>query len=147
MGIDLRKVFVVLAVVTMAGVLYFAGFNSVTGGRTSAASVYAARLSPQLTSQIAGLEDAASVGVAIVSFNASNGLTAANLDVLRGVGISSGVTYNKLGMVGAVLTAGQVKALARTRLSARSGPTTGCSITSTPPGWSRASTRSAPTQR
>ena len=112
MGIDLRKAFVVLAVVAMAGVLYFAGFSSRTGGRTSAASVYAARLSPQLTSQVAGLGDAASVGVVIVSFNTSSGLTPANLDILRGVGVSSAVTFNKLGMVGAVLTAGQVKALA-----------------------------------
>lgn len=70
-----------------------------------------ATLSPQLTSQIAGLADGASVGVVIVSFNAPSGLASGHLDVLRNVGVTSGVTFNKLGMVGAVLTAGQVRAL------------------------------------
>ncbi|HUR97063.1 MAG TPA: S8 family serine peptidase [Pyrinomonadaceae bacterium] len=73
--------------------------------------VQAARVSPKLTSQIAGVANDTSVGVVIISFNAPNGLTSAHLDVLRGVGITSGVTFNKLGMVGAVLTAGQVRAL------------------------------------
>ena len=48
----------------------------------------------------------------IVSFNTSNGLTATNLNLLRSVGITSAVTFQKLGMVGAVLTAGQVRTLA-----------------------------------
>ena len=71
----------------------------------------AASLSPKLTSQLAGLANDASVGVVIISFNAPSGLTSAHLDALRGVGITSGVTFNKLGMVGAVLTAGQVRNL------------------------------------
>jgi serine protease AprX len=79
----------------------------------------AATLSPALNTQIAGLANDASVGVVIISFNAPNGLSSAHLDVLRGVGITSGVTFNKLGMVGAVLTAGQVRAL-RSNPSVRS---------------------------
>src|SRR4051794_14467761 len=96
----------------MAGALYFGGVDALTDVRASASSAYSARLSPQLTSQMAGLADTTSVGVVIVSFNAPNGLTTSNLDVLRSVGITSGVTFNKLGMVGAILTAGQVKTLA-----------------------------------
>ena len=71
----------------------------------------AATLSPKLSTQIAGLADDVSVGVVIISFNAPGGLTTAHVDVLRNVGITSGVTFNKLGMIGAVLTAGQVRAL------------------------------------
>ena len=73
--------------------------------------VRAATVSPGLTSQIAGMADDASVGVVIISFGSPSGLTPANLDALRSVGITSGVTFNRLGMVGAVLTAGQVRAL------------------------------------
>ena len=72
---------------------------------------HAATLSPKLTAQIQGITDDTSVGVVIIGFNAPNGLTSGHLDVLRAVGISSGVTFNKLGMVGAVLTAGQIRAL------------------------------------
>lgn len=71
----------------------------------------AATVSPKLTSQIAGLGDDASVGVVIISFNAPQGLTSGHVDMLRNVGITSGVTFNRLGMVGAVLTAGQVRSL------------------------------------
>ena len=81
--------------------------------------VHAATLSPKLSSQIAGLANEASVGVVIISFNSPSGLTPANLDVLRSMGVTSGVTFNRLGMVGAVLTAGQVHALA-TNSSVRS---------------------------
>jgi serine protease AprX len=73
--------------------------------------VQAATVAPKLQAQIASLGDDVSVGVVIVSFRAPNGLTSGHLDVLRGVGITSGVTFNRLGMVGAVLTAGQVRAL------------------------------------
>lgn len=72
----------------------------------------AARLSPTLQNQINGLANNASVGVVIISFNTSGGLTANHLNILRGLGILKGVTYQRLGMVGAVLTAGQVRALA-----------------------------------
>jgi len=76
------------------------------------ANVQAAKLSPTLQSQLNGLADSASVGVVIVSFNTTNGLSLANTTLLRSVGVTSGVTFEKLGMVGAVLTAGQVRALA-----------------------------------
>jgi serine protease AprX len=72
----------------------------------------AATLSPKLQSQLAGLPDTASVGVNIVVFNASSGLTENHLNILRGVGIQDGVTFNKLGMAAAALNAGQVRALA-----------------------------------
>jgi serine protease AprX len=72
----------------------------------------AATLSRTLQDQIAGLSDGTSVGVVIVSFNTSNGLADSHLNILRNLGISQGVTFQKLGMVGAVLTAGQIRALA-----------------------------------
>ncbi len=76
------------------------------------AGISAATLSPVLQRQMNGLANDASVGVVIISFNTSDGLSAANLNALRSVGITSGVTYQRLGMVGAVLTAGQVRTLA-----------------------------------
>ncbi|HEY0321840.1 MAG TPA: S8 family serine peptidase [Pyrinomonadaceae bacterium] len=79
----------------------------------------AATLSPTLQTKLKGLANNASVGVVIISFNAPSGLTESHLNILRGVGISKGVTYQKLGMVGAVLNAGQVRALA-TNSSVRS---------------------------
>src|SRR5436190_665605 len=72
----------------------------------------AATLSPKLQSQIAGAANNVSVGVVIVSFNTSTGLTNNHLNILRGVGILKGVTFQKLGMVGTVMTAGQVRTLA-----------------------------------
>ncbi len=72
----------------------------------------AATLSPALQSQINGLANNASVGVVIISFNTSNGLDTTHLNILRGLGITSGVTFQTLGMVGAVLNAGQVRSLA-----------------------------------
>src|SRR4051812_26948344 len=77
-----------------------------------AAASSAATLSPTLQTQVKGLANTASVGVVIISFNAPNGLTESHLNILRGVGISKGVTFQKLGMVGAVLNVGQVRALA-----------------------------------
>ncbi len=71
----------------------------------------AATLSPTLQSQINLLSNAESVGVVIISFDTSNGLQSSNLNLLRSVGINKGVTYQRLGMVGAVLTAGQVRSL------------------------------------
>ena len=75
-------------------------------------NVQAAKLSPTLQSQIANLSDNASVGVVIICFNTQNGLTTNHLSILRNLGINTGVTYNTLGMVGAVLTKAQVNALA-----------------------------------
>ena len=74
-------------------------------------SFAAASLSPALRNQIQGLANNASVGVVIISFNTSNGLTASHLNLLRGLGINNGVTFPTLGMVGAALNAGQVRAL------------------------------------
>lgn len=71
----------------------------------------AATLSPKLRGQLTSLANNASVGVVIISFNGSSGLTLGNLNLLRSVGILKGVTYQRLGMVGAVLTAGQVRTL------------------------------------
>src|SRR5215210_6885611 len=76
------------------------------------AATNAATLSPALKTRINGLANTASAGVVIVSFNAPNGLTEDHLNILRNVGINKGVTFPKLGMVGAVLNAGQVRALA-----------------------------------
>lgn len=72
----------------------------------------AATLSPALKNQLQGLANNASVGVVIISFNSSNGLTNSHLNLLRGLGINDGVTFPTLGMVGAALNAGQVRALA-----------------------------------
>jgi serine protease AprX len=52
------------------------------------------------------------VGVVIVAFNTNTGLSDAHLNVLRGVGITRGITLQRLGMVAAPATAGQVRALA-----------------------------------
>jgi serine protease AprX len=71
----------------------------------------AATLSQTLQNQVAGLTDNASVGVVIISFNTSGGLASSHLNLLQNLGISQGVTFQRLGMVGAVLTAGQVRAL------------------------------------
>jgi serine protease AprX len=71
----------------------------------------AATLSRTLQNQLVGLSDSSSVGVVIICFNTSNGLADSHLNILRNVGITQGVTFQKLGMVGAVLTAGQVRAL------------------------------------
>lgn len=74
-------------------------------------NIQAATLSPALQSQLNGRANSASVGVVIISFKGTNGLTIANLTLLQSVGITKGVTFQKLGMVGAVMTAGQVRAL------------------------------------
>jgi serine protease AprX len=72
----------------------------------------AAALSPTLRSKLASATSTQSVGVVIVAFNTpSTGLSLTNLTLLKSIGITSGVTFQKLGMVGVVATAGQVKAL------------------------------------
>jgi serine protease AprX len=73
----------------------------------------AAKIGSTLSSKIATLPDAAGVGVVIVSFNATSGLNATHLNALRGVGITRGITLQRLGMVATPATAGQVRALAR----------------------------------
>lgn len=78
----------------------------------SAASVSAAVIGPSLQTKLAGLAPDAQVGVVIVAFNTNNGLQESHLNVLRGLGITKGITLKRLGMVAAVVTAGQVRALA-----------------------------------
>src|ERR687890_260778 len=55
---------------------------------------------------------AARVGTVIIALNPNSGLNPPHLDALRAVGITKGITLNRLGMVAAVATAGQVRALA-----------------------------------
>ena len=95
---------------TFRGILNFA--FSIVFAFGLFAGINAATLSPALQGQMNGLANNASVGVVIISFNTSDGLSTANLNTLRAVGLTSGVTFQKLGMVGAVLTAGQVRTLA-----------------------------------
>src|SRR5688572_5138882 len=74
-------------------------------------SVNGASLSPKLRQVLPTLADSQPAGVVIVSFHGTGGLTNAHLNILRSVGINDGVTFQKMGMVGAVMTAGQVRAL------------------------------------
>jgi serine protease AprX len=78
----------------------------------TAANVSAATLGPSLQAKLSGLASDAKVGTVIISFNTTRGLQPANLDALRALGITKGITLNRLGMVAAVATAGQVRALA-----------------------------------
>lgn len=78
----------------------------------TAAGVNAATLSPALAAKLAQVSNTTSVGMVIVSFNTTNGLNEAQLNVLRGVGINKGFKLQHLGMVATVATAGQVRALA-----------------------------------
>src|SRR5689334_15243497 len=71
----------------------------------------AATLSPALKAQVAKLADNAKLGIVIISFKTDDGLKASHLDLLRGLGITGGYTLEHLGMVGAVATVAQVKAL------------------------------------
>jgi serine protease AprX len=78
----------------------------------ASAAMAAASLSPRLQAKIAGLANSASAGIAVVSFKTTSGLNTTHLNILRGVGITSGVTYQNLGMVAVELNVGQVRALA-----------------------------------
>ena len=78
---------------------------------TASIGAQAAALSPDLNAKLRTLSSDASVGVVIVSFE-GNGLQSTHLDLLRSLGITNGVTFKNLGMVGAALNVGQVQALA-----------------------------------
>lgn len=78
----------------------------------TALAAHAATLSPTLKAKLAGAPDTSNLGLVIISFKTSDGLKAAHLSLLRGVGISGGYTLQQLGMVATVATAGQVRALA-----------------------------------
>ncbi len=96
-GQTFRKFFGLFLTIAVVGVLF--------------AQIEAATLSPNLQNQLTSLADNDSVGTAIVAFNTSNGLQDSHLNVLRGVGITSGKTFPRLGIVAMPMTAGQVRAL------------------------------------
>src|SRR5436853_389825 len=75
------------------------------------ATAQAATLSPTLKAQVAQLSGDTNLGVVIIAVKTDDGLKAAHLDLLRSVGITGGYTLEHLGMVGAVATVAQVKAL------------------------------------
>jgi serine protease AprX len=81
-------------------------------GLLTAANVSAATLGPSLKSRLDGLAADAKVGTVIISFNTTKGLQPSHLDALRSLGITKGLTLNRLGMVAVVATAGQVRSLA-----------------------------------
>ncbi len=75
--------------------------------------VTAAVIGSSLQSKLATAQPSDAVGLVIVSFNDNDaGLTAAHLDVLRGIGITTGRRLTSLGMVATPATAAQVQALA-----------------------------------
>lgn len=75
-------------------------------------NIRAAELSPVIEGRLDGLADDVSFGVVIVSFDTTSGLTTGHLSILQSLGVTDGVTFQKLGMVGAVLNAGQIRSLA-----------------------------------
>jgi serine protease AprX len=87
-------------------------FGSLIVSLLMGASAWAATLGPALAEKIRTAPDAAEVGVVIVAFDTSAGLNNSHLDLLRGVGITRGLTLNRLGMVALPATAGQIRALA-----------------------------------
>jgi len=60
----------------------------------------AGTLGPTLSVKLSGLADSAPVGVVVVAFNTSGGLATSHLNLLRSIGITKGITYARLGMVG-----------------------------------------------
>lgn len=78
----------------------------------SSVSMSAATLSNTLTNKLNTLSEATDVGLVIVAFNTNNGLQASHLDVLRGLGITKGYTFQNLGMVAVPATVAQVRSLA-----------------------------------
>jgi serine protease AprX len=106
-----NTVLVLLSLIAMGGFL-FGKYPAFMGGRVSASGMQASKLSPSFLAQLPALADDAPVGTAIVTFNSSNGLQESHLNILRGVGVTGGLTYPRLGMVAQPMTAGQVRALA-----------------------------------
>ncbi|HWP41931.1 MAG TPA: S8 family serine peptidase [Blastocatellia bacterium] len=72
----------------------------------------AATLSATLQQTLSSVSDTASVGIVIVTFNTTTGLSNSHIDLLRSLGIHKGLTLNNLGMVALPATAAQVRALA-----------------------------------
>src|SRR5262249_20625979 len=74
--------------------------------------VSAATLSPALSAALPALPDSASLGVVVIAFATTSGLRGSDLHLLRSLGIAKGLTFERLGIVGARGTAGQVRSLA-----------------------------------
>ncbi|HYP28309.1 MAG TPA: S8 family serine peptidase [Blastocatellia bacterium] len=72
----------------------------------------AATLSSTLRDKLTNITGNVPVGVVIISFNGNQGLNESHLNILRGLGITKGLTFNNLGMVAAPATLDQVRALA-----------------------------------
>jgi serine protease AprX len=72
----------------------------------------AATLSPRLQSQLASQPDTLDAGIVIVAFNTGDGINESHLNILRSLGITRGLTFRNLGMVGVPATLAQVKQLA-----------------------------------
>lgn len=68
----------------------------------------AATLSPALAERLNGAANSLNLGTVIVTFHTTNGLQSSHLNILRGVGILSGHTFQNLGMVAINARAGQV---------------------------------------
>ncbi|MFN6962179.1 MAG: S8 family serine peptidase [Pyrinomonadaceae bacterium] len=113
----LRKIFCLLLMFAVSGVWTFGGLPMLSGARQASAAAapavpQAPKLSPSFETGLAGVSDETPVGMAIVSFNTTNGLQESHLDILRSVGVVGGQTFPTLGMVAQPMTAGQVRALA-----------------------------------
>jgi serine protease AprX len=110
---NVRRISVVLSALLLGGTFLFSQYQMTSSGRVAASvNSQALKLSPSFAAQLPSLADSASVGTAIVTFNTTTGLNDTHLNILRGLGITGGLTYPKLGMVAQPLTAGQVRALA-----------------------------------
>ena len=110
----LRKGNVALLVLAISGVWLYGTLSGSGGAHVQAAvnTEQSPKLSPALATKLPTLADNADVGMAIVSFNTTNGLQEPHLNILRGVGVTGGTTFQNLGMVAQPMKAGQVRALA-----------------------------------
>jgi len=115
-----KKLFVLLSLFAIGGFLFVKhpASTNVQAAPSGMPQMYmtlsasAPKLSPSFLAQLSALADDAPVGTAIVTFDTNSGLQESHLNILRGLGITGGLTYPKLGMVAQPMTAGQVRALA-----------------------------------
>lgn len=83
-------------------------------GASLPSAAAAAILGPSLKAKLNQLASADALGTVIVAFNdTDNGLTSAHLEVLRGIGLTTGRTLPTLGMVAVNATVAQVTNLAQ----------------------------------
>ena len=71
----------------------------------------AATISPTLQKKLTAAADNVQIGTVLVAFKTTGGLQESHLNILRGIGITSGKTFPNLGIVAATLTAGQIRLL------------------------------------